>query len=141
MVCSVVGGGCPILLECPRRVTRNESYNQEEQKMWWNKSLIYVSLVVFVLSGIVFAECPSADLTGDCFVDFEDFAVMASQWLTGVPNIPDDMVYIPDGEFVMGNHFSAEVMGTSFFAAKSSVPSIKSLAFLDDSPPNAKGST
>jgi hypothetical protein len=28
--------------------------------------------------------CPSADLTGDCFVNFRDFAIMASQWLTGV---------------------------------------------------------
>ena len=27
--------------------------------------------------------CPSADLTGDCFVDIEDFMVMAEQWLTG----------------------------------------------------------
>ena len=27
--------------------------------------------------------CPSADLTNDCFVDFEDLAVLASQWLTG----------------------------------------------------------
>ena len=142
MVCSVVGGGCPILLECPRRVTRNESYNQEEQKMWWNKSLIYVSLVVFVLSGIVFAECPSADLTGDCFVDFEDFAVMASQWLTGVPNIPDDMVYIPDGEFVMGNHFSAEgdddelplhdVLLDAFFMSKYEITNSQYCDYLND---------
>jgi hypothetical protein len=29
------------------------------------------------------ADCPSADLTGDCFVNFEDFAIMADQWLTG----------------------------------------------------------
>ena len=27
--------------------------------------------------------CPSADLTGDCFVDIADLAVLASQWLTG----------------------------------------------------------
>jgi formylglycine-generating enzyme required for sulfatase activity len=33
-----------------------------------------------------FAGCPSADLTGDCRVDFNDFAVFAEQWLTdGVP--------------------------------------------------------
>jgi len=25
------------------------------------------------------ADCPSADLTGDCVVDFEDFAIMAGQ--------------------------------------------------------------
>ena len=29
------------------------------------------------------SDCPLADLTGDCFVDFEDLAIMASQWLTG----------------------------------------------------------
>ena len=52
----------------------------------------------------VLADCPSADLTGDCFVDFEDFAVMASQWLTG--GIPDDMVSIPPGCFNMGDSFA-----------------------------------
>jgi len=74
--------------------------------MWWKKSLICVSLVVFVVSGgWAVADCPSADLTGDCFVDFEDFALMAKQWLTG-PNIPDDMAYIPGGGFEMGDHFA-----------------------------------
>lgn len=28
--------------------------------------------------------CPSADLTGDCYVDFLDFATMAGQWLDGI---------------------------------------------------------
>ncbi len=28
--------------------------------------------------------CPSSDLTGDCFVNIEDFAEMAGQWLQGV---------------------------------------------------------
>ncbi|MBA7679911.1 hypothetical protein ES703_88217 [subsurface metagenome] len=27
--------------------------------------------------------CPSSDLTGDCFVNFKDFAEMAGQWLQG----------------------------------------------------------
>jgi len=27
--------------------------------------------------------CPSADLTGDCLVNFKDFAIMAGQWLQG----------------------------------------------------------
>ena len=52
-----------------------------------------------------FDECSSADLTGDCFVDFEEFAVMAIQWLTTDPCIPDDLEYIPDGTFQMGNSF------------------------------------
>ena len=30
------------------------------------------------------APCPEADLTGDCFVGLDDFAVMAEQWLQGV---------------------------------------------------------
>jgi formylglycine-generating enzyme required for sulfatase activity len=67
-----------------------------------------------VSSNFTIAVCPSADLTGDCFVDFSDFAVMAvdwpmagfnnftvmaTQWLTeGVPNDPCNMawVYIDD---------------------------------------------
>ncbi len=33
-----------------------------------------------------FAACPSADLTGDCIVNLEDFALLVSQWLDeGVP--------------------------------------------------------
>jgi len=62
--------------------------------------------------------CPSADLNGDCFVDSDDFALMAiqwpatdfndvavmsNQWLTTDPCIPDDMAYIPDGTFDMGD--------------------------------------
>jgi len=97
--------------------------------MWWKKSLICASLAVFVFSGgAAIADCPSADLTGDCFVDFEDFALMAAQWLSGDPNMPDDMVYIPDGEFAMGDHFDPEgyddelplhdVLLDSFFMSK-----------------------
>ncbi len=68
------------------------------------QSLICVWLVVLVLSGgRPFAECPSADLTGDCFVDYEDFAVMAAQWLTTDPCIPYDMALIPAGTFEMGD--------------------------------------
>lgn len=33
-------------------------------------------------------ECPKADLSGDCFVDFVDFAEFASEWLTGDKIIP-----------------------------------------------------
>jgi formylglycine-generating enzyme required for sulfatase activity len=67
---------------------------------------IWVMVVGLCLinSPVVLADCPSADLTGNCFVDFEDFALMANQWLTGDPNIPDDMAYMPDGGFEMGDH-------------------------------------
>lgn len=45
----------------------------------------YITILVAVLFvgcfGLsCFAACPSADWTGDCYVDFEDFAVLASQW-------------------------------------------------------------
>ena len=80
-------------------------------------------------SPIAIADCPSADLTDDCFVDFEDFALMVNQWLTTDPCVPDDMVYIPDGSFVMGDHFSPpegydhelplhDVLLDSFFMSK-----------------------
>ena len=66
---------------------------------------ILISFVVITISGnFALAKCPSADLSGDCFVDFEDFALMANQWLTSDPCVPDDMAYIPDGEFEMGDH-------------------------------------
>jgi len=81
---------------------------------------IYLA-VLLIFAGVAGAACPSADLSGDCFVNYEDFALMsgqwlteydcndltemANQWLTGVPNIPDDMVYIPGGEFEMGDHY------------------------------------
>ena len=69
--------------------------------MWRKNLLICISLIVFLFSGgWCLAACPSADLTGDCFVDLKDFAVMASQWLTGDLS----MIYLPGGEFVMGDH-------------------------------------
>jgi formylglycine-generating enzyme required for sulfatase activity len=69
---------------------------------------IVVGAMLFILhsGGWAVVDCPSVDLTGDCFVDFEDFALMANQWLAGDPNIADDMVYIPYGGFEMGDHFA-----------------------------------
>jgi sulfatase modifying factor 1 len=74
----------------------------------WRKTLsILISFIVIAVSvGLALAACPSADLTGDCFVDYEDFALMAAQWLTTDPCIPNDMAYIPNGEFQMGDSFS-----------------------------------
>jgi len=94
-----------------------------------NRNHLYVSaiLVTMLVCGVRGA-CPSADLNGDCFVDFKDFALLASQWLTTDPcipddfvysfedlavlavqwlttGIPDDFVYIPDGTFQMGDSF------------------------------------
>ena len=70
-----------------------------------SKSILIAFIVIAVSCNFAPADCPSADLNGDCFVDYEDFALMAAQWLTNDPCVPDDMVYIPDGEFEMGDHF------------------------------------
>ena len=75
--------------------------------MRWKNLPVCISLIVFLFSGSwATADCPSADLTGDRFVDFENFALMASQWLTTDPRIPPDMVYIAGGTFQMGDPFS-----------------------------------
>lgn len=36
----------------------------------------------FIVSDVVCLTPPSLDVTGDCKVDFDDFAILASQWLT-----------------------------------------------------------
>ena len=66
------------------------------------KKILVLTLLLFS-AGFCLAECPSADLTGDCFVDYEDFAPMVAEWLTGDPSIPEDMVCIPGGSFEMGD--------------------------------------
>jgi surface protein len=46
------------------------------------KMLLTISLAVLMFAGIAGAACPSADFTGDCKVNLEDFAIIASGWLT-----------------------------------------------------------
>ena len=64
------------------------------------RRILAVSLCLcFITSGFAFADCPSADVSGDCRVDLEDFVIMASQWLDeGVPEDPNNLtwVYIND---------------------------------------------
>jgi len=90
--------------------------------MWGRTSRLALAvLCCLYLAQPALAACPSADLTGDCFVDFDDFAVLAAQWpttdfndialmaahwLTTDPCIPDDMTYIPGGTFEMGDSFA-----------------------------------
>lgn len=130
--------------------------------MWCKTSSILISLVVIAFSGnFALAECPSADLTGDCSVDYADFAVMASQWLTRYdyndladmvnqwlatdPCAPDDMAYIPSGGFEMGDHFaesdSAElpvhtVTLDAFYMGKYEVTNGQYCAFLNSAYPS-----
>lgn len=51
------------------------------------------------------SDCPPGDVTGDCFVDMQDLALVASHWLSGT-GVPDDMTLIPGGTFIMGDSFS-----------------------------------
>ena len=66
------------------------------------KSYITILVAVLFIScfGLTcFAACPSADLTGDCVVDFKDFAKMAEQWLTeGIPADPEALVWVSINE-------------------------------------------
>jgi formylglycine-generating enzyme required for sulfatase activity len=67
--------------------------------------------VVLCICGTLFAACPSADLSGDCFVNLKDFTLLAGQWLVdydstdlatmalewlteGIPAEPGVMVWI-----------------------------------------------
>jgi sulfatase modifying factor 1 len=66
----------------------------------------FIFCVLSVFSTPVFGlVCPTADMNGDCYVDLEDFAVLASQWLTGF-HIPYDFVALPGGTFYMGDTFN-----------------------------------
>jgi formylglycine-generating enzyme required for sulfatase activity len=72
------------------------------------KRLIAIFVVVLSTSSFsipCFAACPTADLNGDCKVDFEDFAILASQWLTAWDA---NMILIPAGTFQMGDSLDGE---------------------------------
>ena len=54
-----------------------------------------VLMAFLLLCSHAIAECPTADLTGDCIVNLADFAVMVSQWLDeGIPEDPTNLVWI-----------------------------------------------
>jgi len=104
-----------------------------------------LALTLFLFSGnLALADCPSADLTGDCFVDYEDFALMANQWLTTDPCdpcIPDDTVLIPGGTFDMGDSFDEGDSGElpvhtvtvdSFYMSKYEITNRQYCDFLND---------
>ena len=81
--------------------------------------------MILLLSTSGHAECPTADLSGDCKVGLADLAIMAIQWMMeGEPNMPllydmasqwmaegiQDIVFvdIPGGTFQMGDSFDPE---------------------------------
>ena len=47
--------------------------------------------LIALTSGFCFGSCPQYDLTGDCWVNLEDLALLASEWMSGnrkqVPNL------------------------------------------------------
>jgi formylglycine-generating enzyme required for sulfatase activity len=119
-------------------------------------SVISLGLFVFI-GNTALAGCPEADLTGDCFVDYGDFALMggqwlsaydsndltemAIQWLTTDPCVPDDMVYVPDDEFEMGDHFEEgesnelpvhSVLIDAFFMSKFEITNSQYCDYLND---------
>ncbi len=79
--------------------------------------------VILLLSTSGHAACPTADLSGDCYVGLADLALIAIQW-EGEPNMPllydmasqwmtagiRDIVFvdIPSGTFQMGDSFDPE---------------------------------
>ena len=44
--------------------------------------LFVILTVVVCISGNVWSACPSADCSGDCRVNLDDFAIMSSGWMT-----------------------------------------------------------
>jgi formylglycine-generating enzyme len=64
---------------------------------------LLLTVIVSIYLPSFAANCPTADLTGDCQVDLADLAVMASQWLQR--GATDTMALIPGGAFLMGDQF------------------------------------
>ena len=59
------------------------------------KKLALVCIVLLSVGAMVSGACPRADISGDCKVDLEDLAIMASEWLTAGSPEPAGMVLIP----------------------------------------------
>lgn len=97
------------------------------RRTWGRISRLVLAVLCYLYLGqSAPAACPSADLSGDCFVDLEDFALLAAlwpasdfndiaemsaHWLAPDPRITDYMAYIDGGTFQMGDSFSE---GSSF---------------------------
>jgi len=66
--------------------------------------ILLIACLCLINSAQALVYCPSADITGDRFVDPQDLLLMANLWLTTDPCVPDDMAYIPYGGYEMGDH-------------------------------------
>jgi len=126
----------------------------KSKKMRQRELFVRISLIVVLFScSWAIAACPSADMSGDCFVNYEDFTLlsghwlnavdcndlteMASQWLTeGIPpDPPPTIVYIPGGEFEMGDHFDVlpvhAVLIDAFFMSRFEITNSQYRDFLN----------
>ena len=119
------------------------------------KALLAITCCIIVCITVpLAADCPSADLTADCFVDMEDLAVLAGQWLTVYGSIdlaamasewlagqkpPLEMSYIPGGTFQMGDNLDGmlserpvhSVMLSPFYMGKYEVTNQQYCDFLN----------
>lgn len=67
---------------------------------------VLVSITLLATGSVCLAECPTADLTGDCYVDMKDLAVMAGWWMSTCldpnacpdPNACDGADLVPSGQ-------------------------------------------
>lgn len=65
------------------------SYFLGSDVQYYNAPNTSIRELGFRVASVAFA-CPSADLTNDCFVDLEDLAKIAEQWLTGWIDLDED---------------------------------------------------
>jgi len=73
-----------------REIKLAGSDSAEHDHFGWSVSLDLDNVLVGAIrkneytgAAYTFRPCPSADFTGDCFVNLEDFAVLAGEWLRG----------------------------------------------------------
>ncbi len=82
--------------------------------MKYSAMLLSVCIFFFAvasLANFAFADCPQADINGDCRVNLEDFVIMANQWLNeGIPE-PQNMVFITVNDPGIATHegFSGQI--------------------------------
>lgn len=72
--------------------------------------ILVLTGVCLINSTIALPACPSADLSGDCFVGLEDFALLSSQWLSIYDN--NDLTEIVD-QWLSGDPVKAVVDSVS----------------------------